>query len=668
MNSNQMNKTQTIKNSFFLLFTIYFAILNTGLPANSPSLEALPRPTFLSEVVKQFYYNGESADLMLGGLSIDELTHRKLPERKQENDQQWLRKVSYFNNITALIDTTIAGGYGRLYGPSAQDSIIPGHEYIAYSKDTTNQIAASLMLHIPDSFDFKHPCLIVSPSSGSRGLYGAVGTTGSWALLNRCAIVYTDKGTAPGFYFPDKNAGYDLLGQYLEHTHVRESTNGPLTFAPKLSLADRNFLKAHPDAVLTKHAYSKNNLESDWGKYVLQAAEFGLFQLNRHIITNELKQAVLTKQSTIIIAASISNGGAASIRAAEQDSDNWIDAVVVAEPNIYVSNDSPLTISSQGKTNEINSQYGFSYFTLINLYSPCAVLSKQSAQQPFANHSEQAVKIANSWCENLVKDGYLEKSLTASYPEQAQTILEKNGILPNQATLRPLSQVIQLWPALAATYANQFLLSGVGDSVCGVYFSHKNLPAAERKLLAANSNGIPPTAKISLAQAKSKTPYQVAKCFYQLNQNKKLLASMQKAKADLNLRSKPTIIIHGRDDNLIAPNHSSRAYYARHQTQSPQENLKYYEVTNAQHFDAFISLPHYADKFIPLHHYYEKSLEMMLKHLRHKTKLPPSQVIYTQTRQTENGKLLPLELTNLPDITNKSRHLITIENEHLKID
>jgi hypothetical protein len=41
--------------------------------------------------------------------------------------------------------------------------------------------------------------------------------------------------------------------------------------------------------------------------------------------------------NTVVIAAAVSNGGGASLRAAEQDSAGWIDAVVVGEPQVSVN-------------------------------------------------------------------------------------------------------------------------------------------------------------------------------------------------------------------------------------------------------------------------------------------------------------------------------------------
>ena len=57
--------------------------------------------------------------------------------------------------------------------------------------------------------------------------------------------------------------------------------------------------------------------------------------------------------------------------------------------------------------------------------------------------------------------------------------------------------------------------------------------------------------------------------------------------ADGRLHGTPTIILHGRSDALIAPNHSSRAYYGLNRLrEGAGAPTRYYEVTNAQHLDA----------------------------------------------------------------------------------
>ena len=55
------------------------------------------------------------------------------------------------------------------------------------------------------------------------------------------------------------------------------------------------------------------------------------------------------------------------------------------------------------------------------------------------------------------------------------------------------------------------------------------------------------------------------------------------------LKNTPAIVVQGRSDALVPVNHSSRAYYASNQATAPGvSQLRYIEVTNAQHFDTFL--------------------------------------------------------------------------------
>ena len=73
------------------------------------------------------------------------------------------------------------------------------------------------------------------------------------------------------------------------------------------------------------------------------------------------------------------------------------------------------------------------------------------------------------------------------------------------------------------------------------------------------------------------------------------------------------------------------------------------EVTNAQHFDAFLPggpvFGGYEKRFVPLHVYLIRSLDWMYDHLKHGKKLPPSQVVRATPRCAD-----PLNCPTVPDI------------------
>ena len=185
----------------------------------------------------------------------------------------------------AAIDTALgalpsaagaAGGYGTLYGPnvladgtvSDNEGLVPGTECLTYTDDGSGRKNVTLMVQIPASFDPRRPCIVTGPSSGSRGIYGAIATSGEWGLKNGCAVAYTDKGTGTGAHDLQDNTVSLIDG-------VRESAEfaGKAShFTARVSDADRTaFNEQTPNRFAFKHAHSQQNPEAEWGIDVLQS-------------------------------------------------------------------------------------------------------------------------------------------------------------------------------------------------------------------------------------------------------------------------------------------------------------------------------------------------------------------------------------------------------------
>ena len=89
------------------------------------------------------------------------------------------------------------------------------------------------------------------------------------------------------------------------------------------------------------------------------------------------------------------------------------------------------------------------------------------------------------------------------------------------------------------------------------------------------------------------------------------------------------------------------------QMEDEHSRLRYIEVTNAQHFDAFIGSPVFAGydtRFLPLHVYLIRALDIMYDHLKNGTPLPPSQVVRTVPRGGSPGAALSITSANVPPI------------------
>ena len=100
-----------------------------------------------------------------------------------------------------------------------------------------------------------------------------------------------------------------------------------------------------------------------------------------------------------------------------------------------------------------------------------------------------------------------------------------------------------------------------------------------------------------------------------------------------NLRGKPALIVQGRSDTLLPVAFTGRPYFGMNKiVEGASSKLSYIEVTNAQHFDAFLGFPGYAENLVPLHRYFVQAMDMMYANLKTGAALPASQVVRTVPR------------------------------------
>lgn len=616
-----------------------------------------------------------------------------------------LRTNAIYNNYRALVDISAGGGYGRLYGPNVSPAgeitpkpgKIPGTEYLTYADDGSHRQNVTMMVQVPKSFDPAKPCLVVAASSGSRGVYGAIGTAGEWGLKRGCAVAYTDKGTGSGFVDIATNRGTGIDGVPLD----LETRASEATYVPELtSTARADFQAAYPNRIATKHAHSGQNIEASWGKHVLQAAEYGLYVLNRHLQAERDDSHVverITSANTIIIASSVSNGAGASLRALEQDVSHLIDAVVAAEPNIQPTFDASIRIR-QGTGAEVtkHSKSLLDYITLVNLYQPCASRQAALATAPLNSISQAA---GEARCQSLLELGLLPGLGSSSTVEEqaaaAQAVINGYGVLEEQNLIQPSHYLLLLPQSIAVTYANQYGAFGVMDNACGYSFASTDTsgrpvatPANRFATLFASSNGTPATAGINLIYNLDPTGPIVESAANLVTSNitgrkdlnidgalclralatgvnpltNKPVAEQEtvigrytvteemvfnvkngiaQVRATGNLRGRPAIIVTGRSDGFLPLNHASRPYYALNQTvEKSASQLRYYEVTNAEHLDSLLGTRAFAEHYVPLVYYYQRAMDLMMEHLRSQQPLPPSQVVHTTPRAVNTSGAL----------------------------
>src|SRR5258708_15796284 len=78
---------------------------------------------------------------------------------------------------------------------------------------------------VPDSSGPPNSCIVTAPSSGSRGIYGAIATAGEWGLKRGCAVAYTDKGTGTGAHDLQNNTVNLMRGERADAAAAGDDAN-----------------------------------------------------------------------------------------------------------------------------------------------------------------------------------------------------------------------------------------------------------------------------------------------------------------------------------------------------------------------------------------------------------------------------------------------------------
>ena len=644
-------------------------------------------PAGINEV-SALEYDGVSDDLLTAGLGKTGLGGAR-PAPIDPAKPADLRKLAIYVNYRAVLDITPGGGYGRLYGPNidvnGNDTLgegrIAGSEYIAVADRGNKGLNVTLMVQVPASFDPERPCIVTGTSSGSRGVYGAIGSSGEWGLKRGCAVAYSDKGTGNGVHDLQNNTVNRINGVRAD----ADAAGDDSVFTADLSdLQRQQFNAATPNRYAVKHAHSQFNPEKDWGRNTLTAIEYAFYVLNRQFGPGgdegkgKKPRRTITPENTIVIASSISNGGGAAIAAAEQDHSGLIDGVAVTEPNIQVSHPRNPPIRRGSSIYAGGSKPLYDYFTFANLYQPCAALAPAAAAGPFAS-AVNATRAANR-CASLADKGLLASTTTAA---QAQEALDRLLAYGWGAETIPLhvSHYAFATPAIAMTYSNAHGRFSVADNLCGLSFAATdaagNVSAAVPALLATifgDGNGVPPSGGInivnnlnpggakldgiSVSPSTLREDFNVdgALCQRQLwtgsdGNAERVRGGIKQVQGSGKLRGTPAIIVHGRADTLVPVNFSSRAYVAHNRwREGDRSRVKYIEVTNAQHFDTFLPLAGFSSAYVPLHVYFNRAMDAMWAHLTQGTALPPSQVVRTSARGVSGAVVPDLTAANVPPI------------------
>jgi hydroxybutyrate-dimer hydrolase len=343
---------------------------------------------------------------------------------------------------------------------------------------------------------------------------------------------------------------------------------------------------------------------------------------------------------------------------------------------------------------DTHSKLLYDYFSYINIYQPCADLAQPDASLNTAVVFG-ALELAENRCASMAELGLLTQfhddgteTTALERAEEARDLINGYGILEEQNWVQPTQQFFEFNEAIAVTYANAYGRFSVIENLCGISFAAADgtlqpapLPDANLQALFGVSSGVPPTGDIQLINNDSlggavrnrfslssdgiqDQNLAAALCYRSLftgldvngeklkgelkDAYKRVRKGLKRIPYKARLKKIPTMIVHGRNDGVVPPNHSSRAYFGVNQITERQSRLYYYEVTNANHLDAFIPFfSGFQERYIPLHYYFDQAMDIMYDHLKNGTPLPPSQVVRTLPR----GVSLPdITSNNVPDI------------------
>lgn len=669
-----------------------------ALAGNALASQPNALPGFIANLQPAQHYDGVSDDLLTAGLGTAGIASATPPAFADPlaPTPAELRRRAIYNNYRALVDVAPGGGFGVLFGPNvAVDGTpgaqgpIAGTETLAYAKNPPGGANVTLMVQVPATFDAHRPCIVSATSSGSRGVYGAIGAVGEWALKRGCAVAYSDKGTGLGTH--------DLMTNtvnLIDGTRTTADLAGDLSnFTAPLSDARREAFNAEwPDRFAFKHAHSRDNPERLWGRYTLQAIEFAFWVINEQhapAARDRKRMRAFRPDNTLVIAASVSNGAGAAIAAAEQDERGLIDAVAVSEPNVQLRKGPNVRVFRGGAEVALDSRPLYDYFTFANLYQPCAALARADSAAGFLLNAARA---ANR-CQALADKGLVEGASQAEWAADALRRLQAYGWEPESDILHSSHYSTSATPGVTLTYANAYGRFSVRRNLCDFSFAATDgtgavipAPAANVAQVFANGNGVPPTAGINIVNNASAGGPKLdgasvspssgledfnldgALCLRALatgrdpvshrplrgddrDDHRRVAEGIADVTRSGNLGRRPAIIVHGRADALVPVNHSTRPYVALNSLREGRHSgLRYYEIANAQHFDAFLGLPGYSANFVPMHYYGIQALDLMWAHLTTGAPLPPSQVVRTVPRGTTGAAVNPLTAINVPPV------------------
>lgn len=541
-------------------------------------------------------------DLLTAGLGLDGL-RGPIPPLAEAAAPTFteLRRRAVWTNWRGIADVSPAGGLGTAHGDL---SPVPGREFHGGATVPGAQHPHRLLLQLPDAFDRERPCLLVTASSGSRGVYGAIALAGGWGLPRGCAVAYTDKG-----------AGTDWR-------RVEAKDGGGASAV---------------DTVFVPHAHSGDHPEADWGRHVLQAAAFGRAVL--------VREAGIDADTLTVIAVGVSNGAGAVLRAAGDEAARTtrdavgladaprLDGVVAVAPNIHVEGARPL----------------FDIATQAALLMPCALAAPHFDGDALLRPGGELPPAYAAGCAALATRALVDGDDVAAQGTAAWNAMQAAGWTDASMRAGSLSVAFDLWRAVAAGYASAYARAPAAAMPLGYRYAVRDAQgaappasAAEAALWWSDSSGIPPGNGVVLLDPPGDDGRMTGLLgLRELAENNALMRDAITVTRALPPRAGlPILLLHGIDDGLV-PEWSNAAPYAAF-ARKHGAALSYWRIERAQHFDAFLGNPALAARYVPLMPRAYAALDALWAHLRGGEPLPGDRGIPPTPRAASGEGVMPL--------------------------
>jgi hydroxybutyrate-dimer hydrolase len=472
-------------------------------------------------------------------------------------------------------------------------------------------------------------------------------------------------------------------------------------FTAPISDAQRvNFNAQYPNRYAFEHAHSERNPERDWGRDVVRSVEFAFWALNEEYPFRPRDPGGprpgprFTFDNTLVIGSSVSNGGGASLRAAEQAPAGMFDGIAVSEPNVNPRYDARIAIK-QGADAPLkrHSRPLFDYITFYNLFQGCAT---------------SALPLAPNTCQSLKDAGLLAGTTFAEQAAEAQRKINAYGLLEEQNHAAQTYWATSVYQSVSVTYANAYAGPRCSTTCAATpsprpprrrrsspYHYRRDRRAAVRRRQRHPAHGRHPARQQPLGRRAARNDLSTSPTFNRQDQNvsgalclrawppatpattpgrrRSARSTEESARASpgqgrRRARGIPTVIVHGRSDALIAPNHTSRPYYAlsRKVRRQEQPDRLLRDPERAAPGRVQRDLPRVRGPLHPAHYYFIQALDLIYAHLTEGTPLPASQVVRTTPR---GAAATPITAGNLPPIatTPAAGNRITFDGRTLRI-